>query len=434
MEPSNMGPLNTEAPNMEPSSMEPQTMGPLKVFAVRDIPEIAAGDDLSAVISSASQGLLRDGDILAVTSKIVSKAEGRSIAAEDREDAITSETVRVVATRVHPGGVTRIVENRLGMVAAAAGVDSSNTPPGTVLLLPVDPDASARRLRDGLRRHCGVTVGILITDTLGRAWRQGQTDVAIGAAGLVVLEDLRGTSDSAGRRLDATVVAVADEIAGAADLVKGKTTGCPVAVVRGLARLVTADPADPSLDPASATASDPNPVSSSAPISAPISDPARERVPDPAPVSPARAIPAASPDDDFMDDLRLDDLPLDDVGRGFDDVASGARALVRPAAEDMFRLGTAEAIATGRSMGFDAGYEQGYDAGYSAGLAAGAAAAGAVAAGAGAAVTDGRPNGLAAGAAAAEAMPAAGLAAATGPNATNGRPVKGCSSSTASTP
>ena len=138
----------------------------------------------------------------------------------------------------HPGGVTRIVENRQGLVLAAAGVDGSNTPDGIVLLLPADPDASARALCAALRERTGLRLGVLVTDTAGRPWREGQTDIAIGAAGLAVLDDLRGTTDASGRRLDATVAAVADEIAGAADLVKGKTSGNPVAVVRGLGRLV----------------------------------------------------------------------------------------------------------------------------------------------------------------------------------------------------
>jgi coenzyme F420-0:L-glutamate ligase/coenzyme F420-1:gamma-L-glutamate ligase len=213
----------------------------LSVFALSGIPEIVAGDDLATIIGdaiAAGEGL-HDGDIVSVTSKIVSKAEGRQVLAADREDAITAETVRVVASRTHPGGVTRIVENRLGMVLAAAGVDASNVPEGVVLLLPVDPDESARRLCAALRERFGVRVGVVITDTLGRPWRQGQTDVAIGAAGIRVLDDLRGKSDAGGRRLDVTVAAVADEIAGAADLVKGKAAGLPVAIVRGLGHLVT---------------------------------------------------------------------------------------------------------------------------------------------------------------------------------------------------
>ena len=210
----------------------------LCVFVLEGIGESVAGDDLAVIIAETYGSLLVDGDILAVTSKIVSKAEGRQVAATDREQAITDETVRVVATREHPGGVTRIVENRQGLVLAAAGVDGSNTPDGIVLLLPIDPDASARALCAALRERTGLRLGVIVTDTAGRPWREGQTDIAIGAAGLAVLDDLRGTTDVSGRRLDATVAAVADEIAGAADLVKGKTSGNPVAIVRGLGRLV----------------------------------------------------------------------------------------------------------------------------------------------------------------------------------------------------
>ncbi|WP_169583488.1 coenzyme F420-0:L-glutamate ligase [Microbacterium thalassium] len=211
----------------------------LQVWALRGIPEISPGADLVAVIADAAAGTLTDGDILVVTSKIVSKAEGRVVAADDREDAITAETVRVVATRPTPTGhVTRIVQNRLGIVSAAAGVDASNTPEGTILLLPEDPDASARALAAGLRASLGVDVGVLISDTLGRAWREGQTDHAIGAGGVRVFEDLRGGTDAEGRPLVVTMPCVADELAAAADLVKGKTARLPVAVVRGRADLV----------------------------------------------------------------------------------------------------------------------------------------------------------------------------------------------------
>ncbi|MBC7442459.1 MAG: coenzyme F420-0:L-glutamate ligase [Ramlibacter sp.] len=210
----------------------------MRVFALEGIGEVAAGADLAALIAGAAGARLRHGDILAVTSKIVSKAEGRQVAAGDREQAITDETVRVVASRAYPGGVTRIVENRQGLIMAAAGVDASNTPDGTVLLLPVDPDASAHALCVALRERTGLRLGVIITDTAGRPWREGQTDIAIGAAGVAGLDDLRGTGDASGRRLGVTVAAVADEIAGAADLVKGKTSGNPVAVVRGLGRLV----------------------------------------------------------------------------------------------------------------------------------------------------------------------------------------------------
>ncbi|WP_323451320.1 coenzyme F420-0:L-glutamate ligase [Streptomyces yaizuensis] len=242
-------------------------------FSVRGLaglPEVRPGDDLAALIAAA-RPRLADGDILVVTSKIVSKAEGRVLAADDREAAIDAETVRVVARR----GTLRIVENRLGLVMAAAGVDASNTPGGTVLLLPADPDASARALRAGLRAALGVDVGVVVSDTSGRPWRAGLTDIAIGAAGVRVLDDLRGGRDTYGNPLNVTVVATADELAGAGDLVKGKATGVPVAVVRGLAHLVG---------------------------------------------------------DDGPDDGPDDGVP------------AGARALVRPAALDMFRLGTSEAV------------------------------------------------------------------------------------------
>lgn len=214
------------------------------ISTVDGIPEIGPADDLAAIIGdalTASPTGVRDGDILVVTSKIVSKAEGRQISAADREAAITAETVRMIASRTHPGGITRIVENRQGLVLAAAGVDNSNTPAGTILLLPEDPDASARRLCLALRARFGVALGVILSDTLGRPWREGQTDAAIGAAGIRVLEDYRGTHDAHGNLLSASAAAVADEISGAADLVKGKSTGRPVALVRGLGHLIIAD-------------------------------------------------------------------------------------------------------------------------------------------------------------------------------------------------
>lgn len=216
---------------------EPAVPG-YRVWALPGMPEVRPGDDLVKLIAAAvtADGLpqLADGDVLLVTSKIVSKAEGRVVEAEDREAAIDRETVRVVARR----GSLRIVQNRQGLVMAAAGVDASNTPQGTVLLLPEDPDASARALRAGLRTTLGVDVGVVISDTFGRPWRNGLTDVAIGAAGVRVLDDLRGGTDAHGNPLSATVVATADELAAAGDLVKGKAAGLPVAVVRGLGHLV----------------------------------------------------------------------------------------------------------------------------------------------------------------------------------------------------
>lgn len=217
------------------------------VWGVPGLPEIGAGDDLVALIAAAieasvgedADAALRDGDILVITSKIVSKAEGMQVPVADREKAIAQDTVRVVAERVHPGGVTKIVETRHGLIMAAAGIDTSNVPDGLALRLPEDPDRSARALCAGLRQRFGVALGIIITDTLGRPWRVGQTDVAIGAAGMIVTDDLRGGVDANGRPLNVTITVLADELAGAADLVKGKASGIPVAVVRGLARLVT---------------------------------------------------------------------------------------------------------------------------------------------------------------------------------------------------
>ncbi|MFD8148259.1 coenzyme F420-0:L-glutamate ligase [Streptomyces sp. NPDC059708] len=206
-----------------------------EVRALPGIPEVRPGDDLAKLIADTAPGL-RDGDVLLVTSKIVSKAEGRIVRASSREEAIDAETVRVVARR----GPLRIVENRQGLVMAAAGVDASNTEPGTVLLLPEDPDASAAAIRAGLRSRLSVDVGVVVTDTFGRPWRAGLTDVAIGAAGVHVLDDLRGGTDAHGNPLSATVVATADELAAAGDLVKGKAAGLPVAVVRGLGHLVGA--------------------------------------------------------------------------------------------------------------------------------------------------------------------------------------------------
>jgi coenzyme F420-0:L-glutamate ligase/coenzyme F420-1:gamma-L-glutamate ligase len=214
---------------------------------------------------------LADGDVVVVTSKIVSKAEGRVLAAAGNRDAardaaITAETVREVANR----GRTRIVQTRHGLVLASAGVDTSNVDADALVLLPEDPDASARALRSGLQAALGVDVAVLITDTMGRPWRNGLVDVAIGAAGLEPLRDHRGEKDEYGNALEMTLVADADQLAAAAELVKGKIAKVPVAVVRGLA------------------------------------------------------------------------------GAGGSDDGPGAAALVRPADEDMFSLGTAEALAAGR--------------------------------------------------------------------------------------
>lgn len=225
----------------------------VELIALPGLPEVEAGDDLAALITQAvdqSDGVrLTDGDILAISSKIVAKSENRYApggSADLQSTAVAAETVRVVAARTTPRGGARIVESRSGPVLAAAGVDASNVPPGPdgaarVLLLPADPDVSARRLRASLIALTGRRLGVLLTDTLGRPWRTGQTDTAIGAAGVRPAEDLSGHLDTQGRPMEVTLRALADELAGAADLVKGKTAGVPVAIVRGLGHLVTAD-------------------------------------------------------------------------------------------------------------------------------------------------------------------------------------------------
>jgi coenzyme F420-0:L-glutamate ligase / coenzyme F420-1:gamma-L-glutamate ligase len=207
------------------------------VLPVRGLPEFRPGDDLADAIAGAAPWLA-DGDVLVVTSKIVSKVEGRLVPAPTdpderdvvRRQLIDAETERVLARR----GRTLIVAGKLGVVQAAAGVDGSNVRRDELALLPADPDASAATLRGQLAQRLGVDVAVIITDTMGRSWRVGQTDVAIGAAGLAVLHRYAGAADAAGNELLVTEVAVADELAGAADLVKGKLGGLPVAVVRGL--------------------------------------------------------------------------------------------------------------------------------------------------------------------------------------------------------
>lgn len=210
---------------------------------------VQPGDDLAALIAEAigdvawpdgSHGL-RDGDVVVVTSKVVSKAEGRIIPAESRDEAIAQQATRIVASRATPRGLTQIVQTEHGLVMAAAGVDASNVDAGHVVLLPVDPDASARDLAQRLRTATACRVAVVVTDTMGRPWRLGVTDTAIGSAGITVLDDHTGRIDSFGRTLEMTVVAIADEVAAAADLVKGKTSDRPVAVVRGLGSHVTDD-------------------------------------------------------------------------------------------------------------------------------------------------------------------------------------------------
>jgi coenzyme F420-0:L-glutamate ligase/coenzyme F420-1:gamma-L-glutamate ligase len=244
--------------------------GALTVLPVHGLPEFRPGDDLAGALAAAAPWLA-DGDVVVVTSKVVSKTEGRLVTAPTdpeardvlRRELVDAESERVLARR----GKTLIVANKLGIVQAAAGVDGSNVRRDELALLPADPDASAARLRSALRDLLGVDVAVVVTDTMGRCWRVGQTDAAIGSAGLAVLHRYGGAHDAEGNELLVTEVALADEIAAAADLVKGKLGGVPVAVVRGTA-------------------------------------------------------------------------PVDD--------GSTARELVRPLADDMFRLGTEEALAQGR--------------------------------------------------------------------------------------
>jgi coenzyme F420-0:L-glutamate ligase len=247
----------------------------VEILPVLGIGELRPGDDLAALIVEHAPPL-QDGDVLVVTSKAVSKTEGRLVVLDDtdeqareaaRQQAIDAETVRVVASR----DTLRIVETRHGLVLAAAGVDASNVARNELALLPLDPDASAQLLRESIRERGSVDVGVVISDSMGRPWRAGITDTAIGVAGLTALTDARGHTDAYGNVLSVTQVAVADELAAAGDLVKGKFGGVPVAVVRGMAR----------------------------------------------------------------------DGKLDDDGQG-------SRSLIRGSADDLFRLGTAEAIAIGR--------------------------------------------------------------------------------------
>jgi coenzyme F420-0:L-glutamate ligase / coenzyme F420-1:gamma-L-glutamate ligase len=219
----------------------------VRIFPVTGLPEIREGDDLAALV--VDRMTLEEGDVLVVAQKAVSKAEGRVVRLDDvepspralelavgdedprRTEVILREAVEIV--RIRPPLL--IVETRHGFICASAGVDASNAPePGTLVLLPLDPDASAARIRDRVRELTGANVGVIVSDSFGRPWRQGTTDVALGAAGVRVMEDLRGTHDRIGYELKSTQIAIADEVAGAAQLVMGKADGNPVAVVRGL--------------------------------------------------------------------------------------------------------------------------------------------------------------------------------------------------------
>ncbi|BBH18396.1 hypothetical protein Back2_26830 [Nocardioides baekrokdamisoli] len=203
----------------------------LQIWAPDGVGEVGADTDLAETLVGVAE--LEHGDIVVVTSKIVAKSEGRVVAGE-RAEWIARESVRVVAQR----GETAIVRTRHGLTMAAAGIDASNVEPGLLVLLPEDPDASAQRLRAAVAEKVGRNVGVLISDTSGRAWRVGQTDIAIGAAGVNVVADYRGTTDPYGNPLAVTLPAVADELTGAAELVAGKIGGRPFAVIRGRGDLV----------------------------------------------------------------------------------------------------------------------------------------------------------------------------------------------------
>lgn len=244
----------------------------MEVFALRGLPEFGPGDSIAeAIVAASGPEGLSDGDVLVVTSKIVSKAEGRFRSAREKAEALREETVRVVAS-IPGGSASAIVENRLGLVMAAAGIDESNVAGERLLLLPEDPDRSARRISEGIERLTGRVVGVIVSDTSGRPWRVGQTDLAIGAARVQLIDDVRGSVDATGKPLSVTQRCLGDEMAAAADLVKGKAENLPVAIIRGLGR---------------------------------------------------------------------------HVGERFVD---GARSIVRAPGQDLFRLGTAEAIAEGRRL------------------------------------------------------------------------------------
>ncbi len=209
--------------------------GRLEVFGVDGLPEVRRGDDLAGMIAGAVD--LVDGDVVVVTQKVVSKAEGAMVEvdADDprgHRQVVEDESVRVLRRR----GDLVISETKHGFVCANAGVDLSNVERGQAALLPEDSDRSARRIRDGLRARAGVEVAVIVSDTFGRPWRRGVTDVAIGCAGIGAILDLRGTADALGREMQVTEVAVVDELACAAELVMGKSDGVPVAVVRGVDR------------------------------------------------------------------------------------------------------------------------------------------------------------------------------------------------------
>ena len=212
---------------------DPEAAGPVQLIPVEGLPEIEPGDDLAGLL--AERCPLETGDVLVVTQKVVSKAEGRMVAVDpddplSHKELVEQESVRVLRRR----GDLIISETAHGFVCANAGIDLSNVPSGWAALLPEDSDRSARRIRDRVRAAKGIDVGVIVSDTFGRTWRRGVTDVAIGCAGVAAVVDLRGSTDALGRELMVTEVCVADEIASAAELVMGKARGVPAAIVRGV--------------------------------------------------------------------------------------------------------------------------------------------------------------------------------------------------------
>jgi coenzyme F420-0:L-glutamate ligase/coenzyme F420-1:gamma-L-glutamate ligase len=209
----------------------------LEIIPVPGLPEVRPGDDLAGLILEAvpAIGGLVDGDVLVVSQKVVSKAEGRLVNVDPDDPLAHKPLVLAEAARVlRRRGDLLVTETRHGFVCANSGVDRSNVDPDVAALLPEDPDRSARRLRDAVRFRIGVVVAVIVADTFGRPWRRGLTDVALGCAGIRPVVDLRGTTDARGRELQVTEMCVADELAGAAELVRGKAAGIAVAVVRGV--------------------------------------------------------------------------------------------------------------------------------------------------------------------------------------------------------
>jgi coenzyme F420-0:L-glutamate ligase/coenzyme F420-1:gamma-L-glutamate ligase len=313
----------------------------LRILPVRGIGEITPGTDLAEAITRAAPWLL-DGDVLVVTSKIVSKAEGQLVdiptsgpeREATRQEILRAETARVVARR----GDTRIVQTHHGFVMAAAGIDASNVESSRLVLLPKDPDGSARSLRAALRERFNLDVAVIISDTMGRPWRIGLTDVALGAAGLDPIVDYRGETDAYGNEMVVTQIAVVDELSGAAELVKGKFDQVPVAVIRGYLSADTAGAVAPA-PPASPVPAAPQSAEGSGADASPQANGPTVSAPASSPSSPASSAARPGP----PSSARLDAA----VTLGLRGDGPGAAAMIRESALDLFSLGTAEARAVG---------------------------------------------------------------------------------------